>query len=179
LFAAFAGHVPTSAYNATLEAESVCCTIRSSVFCVENLVALGFRNHLGQPISLAITAHATTPPAGISYFAFRSPILPNAVDARLSIPNHFFEFWLALPLTMLGAPTPPALTATETARKGLEFNTPNNNSAPPPAPSPDTLVQASDIVAMDPAGKAALGTASSHDIMSDYASDCFLLLSAT
>ena len=46
LFAAFAGHIPTSAYNATLEAENICCTIRSSVFHIENLVALGFRDHL-------------------------------------------------------------------------------------------------------------------------------------
>jgi hypothetical protein len=63
LFAAFAGHIPTSAYNATLEAENVCCTIRSSVFHIENLVALGFRDHLGQPISSAVTADITTRPA--------------------------------------------------------------------------------------------------------------------
>jgi hypothetical protein len=32
LFAAFAGHVPTSAYNATLEAENVCCTITLTIW---------------------------------------------------------------------------------------------------------------------------------------------------
>jgi hypothetical protein len=32
LFAVFAGHIPTSAYNATLEADSICVTLRSSFF---------------------------------------------------------------------------------------------------------------------------------------------------
>jgi hypothetical protein len=168
LFAAFAGHVPNSAYNATLEAKSICCTIRSSVFHVENLVALGFCDHLGQPISSAITADATKRPLGVTNFAFRSATCPNAVNASLSIPSHSFKFWLALPQTVLGATTPPILTATETAGK-IDFCAPNKNSAPSPASAADALVQALDVAAMDDPGKAAIGTASFTNVMSNHA----------
>ena len=47
LFAAFSGHIPTSSYNATLEANNICNDLRSLVFHVDNLVPLGFRDHLG------------------------------------------------------------------------------------------------------------------------------------
>jgi hypothetical protein len=94
LFAAFAGHIPASAYNATLDAKSICRALRSSFFDVKNLVASGFRDHLGQPISLAITNNTTKCPPGIAHFAFRANISPNAVDDRLSIPSHSFEFGL-------------------------------------------------------------------------------------
>jgi hypothetical protein len=178
LFAVFAGHVPTSAYNATLEAKSVCCIICRSVFHVENLVALGFRDHLDQPISSAITADATKRPPGVTYFAFRSTVYPNAVDACLSVPSHSFEFLLAVPQTMLGPNAPPVLAAAETARKCLDFHAPYKNSAPSPAPATDALVNALDIAAMDDPGKAAIGTASSTDVMFDCTPDCFVLLSA-
>ena len=76
LFAAFAGHIPTSAYNATLEADGISLALRSSFFRIDHLTALGFRDHLGDPISQAITTDVTTRPPGVSYFAFRSTVNP-------------------------------------------------------------------------------------------------------
>ena len=173
LFAAFAGHIPTSAYNATLEADGICLVLRSSFFLIDHLTALGFRDHLGDPISQAITADITTRPPGITYFAFRSTIHPATIDARISIPSHSFEFWLALPQTVLGGPTIPNPSAVSTARKKLDFATP----ARTPGPS-SNLLTAADIHAMDGTTQAALGTATSTDIMSDYAPDCFALFTA-
>jgi hypothetical protein len=128
LFAAFSGHIPTSSYNATLEANNICNDLRSFVFHVDNLVPLGFRDHLGQSISIAITADASTRPSGISYFAFRSIILPSAHDPRLLVPTHSFEFWLALPQTTHGS-TSASSGAADPARKHLIFDTPDKRSA--------------------------------------------------
>jgi hypothetical protein len=132
LFAAFAGHMPASACNATLEAKSVCCALRSSFFNVQNLIALGFCDHLGLPISLAITDDTTNHPPGVTHFAFRSTIGPNTVNAPLSIPSHSFEFWLALPQTVLGAEAPSVPAAAEIACTRL--NLPLHTKTPPPAP---------------------------------------------
>jgi hypothetical protein len=167
LFAAFAGHIPISACKATLEAESVCCVIRSSIF----HVAFGFRDHLGQPISFVITDNATNKcPPLVTCFAFRSTICPNAVDACLSIPSHSFEFWLALPQTMLGTTAPPVLAATETAHKQLDFAAPNKS---PPPVLPLLLTNLSMPRTLPPwtplARLLLLGAASSTNIMSDYA----------
>jgi hypothetical protein len=78
---------------------------------------------------------------------------------------------------VLGATTPPVLTAAETASK-IDFCAPNKNSAPSPASAADALVQALDVAAMDNPGKAAIGTASFTNVMSNHAPDCFVLLSA-
>jgi hypothetical protein len=64
LFAAFAGHIPTSAYDATLEAESVFPPSAPLFPMSENFVSLGFCDHLGQQISSAIT--------GVPYIASTS-----------------------------------------------------------------------------------------------------------
>jgi hypothetical protein len=116
------------------------------------------------------------------------PVLPASPSAQLSTPMLLTlaspfpaipsNFGLLYPQTMLGATIPPILAAAETAHKRLKFNAPNKNSAPSPAPAPDALVQALDVAAMDDPGKAALGTASSTDVMSDHTPDCFVLLSA-
>jgi hypothetical protein len=49
LIAAF-NHVPSSSHNAALESSSICSGIRSAFFQVNNLVGLGFCNHLGAPV---------------------------------------------------------------------------------------------------------------------------------
>jgi hypothetical protein len=126
LFAAFAGHFPTSAYNATLEAGHICDALRSAFFHVDHLTALGFRSHDGTPMSKEITADTSNRPAGISYFAFfRSTVHPVAINPRLSsIPSHSFEFWLELPQTLLPRSASSAPSDAATARKELDFATP-------------------------------------------------------
>ncbi len=51
LIAAFS-HIPSSSYNATLEASGCCRSIRSAFFLVDILVALGFRYLSLLPISV-------------------------------------------------------------------------------------------------------------------------------
>ena len=65
------GHIPSSSYNASLEASDCCSAIKSSFFLLDNLVTLGFRDHNGDSISNSISADSSTRPDGISYFAFR------------------------------------------------------------------------------------------------------------
>jgi hypothetical protein len=78
LIAAF-GHIPGSSYNAAIEASSICATLRSSFFFVDNFVGLGFRTSAGKPVTAAITADPTTRPADLSYFAFRSTVDPASI----------------------------------------------------------------------------------------------------
>jgi hypothetical protein len=174
LFTAFSGHIPTSAYNATLEANNICNDIRSSVFHVANLIPLGFRDHLGKVINTAITADISKRPSGICYFAFRSTTQPSAHDSRLSVPSHSFEFWLALPQSILGS-TPPAVGAADTVRKHLTFDTPNKTSASTTAFTVP-LITLADLEAMPATTRAALGTSTSTDTMTDYDPACFSLL---
>ena len=73
LFAAFAGHFPTSAYNATLEAGLICDGLRSAFFHVDHLTALGFR-------SLRCPRRSPpTPPTALLVF-------PTLLSGRLFIP---------------------------------------------------------------------------------------------
>jgi hypothetical protein len=142
------------------------------------LVVLGFRDHLGLPISSAITDDTTNHPPGVTHFAFCSTIGPNTVNVRLSIPSHSFEFWLELPQTMLGAKAPSVPAAAEIVCTMLNFATPHKNAASSPAPALDALVTAADIAAMRAAAQAALGAASSINVLSDHAQDCFARLTA-
>jgi hypothetical protein len=171
LIAAF-GHIPGSSYNAALEATGGCSSVRSAFFLVDNLVALGFRDHLGAPITKSITADLTQRPTGISYFAFRSTVNPAAVDSRLSLPPHSFEFWLALPQTLL-APSSTAAVPGSVA-KVLNFNTPTSTSG---STSPGVLITATAFKALSATEQAACGTSSSTDTLSDYAPDCLPLFS--
>jgi hypothetical protein len=172
LFAAFSGHIPTtSAYNATLEANNICNDLRSLIFYVDNLVPLGFRDNLGNSITTAITANASTRPSGICYFAFRSTTQPSAHDPRLLVPSHSFEFWLALPQTTLGS-TSSSLGAADTMRKHLIFDTPDKRSATTTA-STKPLITLAELEAMPATTRAALGTSVSTDIMTDYDAACF------
>jgi hypothetical protein len=170
LIAAFK-HIPSSSYNATLEASSCCSDLRSAFFLVNNLVALGFRDHLGAPISISITPDASTRPSGISYFAFRSSVNPSTIDRRLSAPSFSFEFWLALPQTTLTPSDPPV---DDVARR-LNFTSPQPAS-PVRALTPAT---ADDLYNLNSQEFAALGTTSGSDLLSDYATDCLSLFSAT
>jgi hypothetical protein len=183
LFAAFAGHFPTSAYNATLEAGHICDALRSAFFHVDHLTALGFRSHDGTPMSIKeITADTSNHPAGISYFAFRSTIInPVAIDPRLSLlPSHSFEFWLELPQTLLPCSASSAPSDAATARKALDFATPPSKLSVSigAAPSDATLVvTAADIRAMSEDEKSTLATRVSTDTMPDYTANCFSLFS--
>ena len=173
LIAAF-GHIPSSSYNAALEAAGTCSSIRSAFFHLENMVALGFRDHLGAPVTTAITADPTNRPSGIAYFAFRSTVDPAAIDTRLTIPCHSFEFWLALPQTV-SIPVPTAAAVPSVVRALDYLSTPQPPTGPP-APAPIT---ASDYALLSSAEQDALGTTTSSDLLSDYAPCCLPLLSAT
>ena len=177
LIAAF-GHIPSSSYNASLEATGCCTAVRSAFFLVTNLVALGFRDHNGDPITKAISADISTRPDGISYFAFRSTVDPSAIDPRLSVPPFSLDFWLALPQTVNVFPTPRAND--DAVVKRLTFTTPVPAGAD--GASPDILpavITVDDLNALDAEEFAALGTHSNTDVLSDYAPDCFTLFSAT
>jgi hypothetical protein len=68
----------------------------------------------------AITVDLSTRPTGITYFAFRSTVNPNAIDPRILLPSYSFEFWLALPQIFaarasVSASAPSALTRTPTS----------------------------------------------------------------
>jgi hypothetical protein len=85
LIAAFK-HIPGSSHNAALEAVSCCSSTRSAFFLIDNLVALGFRDHNGAPVSGFITTDISNRPPGIAHFAFRSAVDPFAIDShRLSL----------------------------------------------------------------------------------------------
>jgi hypothetical protein len=118
------GHIPGSSYNAALEATDSFHSICTSFFLIDNLATLSFCNHLGAPITTAITTDPSTHPDGVSYFAFHSNVDPVLIDSRLSLlPVYSFEFWLALPqtsLTPLSASTP----ITNSISKVLNFATP-------------------------------------------------------
>jgi hypothetical protein len=172
LFAAFSGHIPTSSYNATLEVNNICNDLRSLVFYVDNLVPLGFRDHLGKSITASITADVSNRPSGICYFAFRSTTLPSAHDPRLSVPSHSFEFWLALPQTTPGS-TSASLGTADTVRKHLTFDTPDKRSA---SASTKPLITLAELEAMPDTAIALLGTSVSTDTMTDYDADCFSIL---
>jgi hypothetical protein len=169
LIAAFS-HIPSSTYNAALEASDCCVAIRSAFFLVDNLVALGFRDHNGDPISKAISTDASTRPDGISYFAFRSTVDPSAIDRRLSLPPLSIDFWLALPQTRFVAPDPSDV---DNVAKRLDFTTP-----PPSSNSRSPAITSDALNLLDDDEFAALGTASSKDILSDYDPDCFNLFTA-
>ena len=171
LIAAF-GHIPSSSYNAALEATGSCSSIRSAFFLVDNLVALGFRDHLGVPVTNAITNDLTNRPPGISFFAFRSTVDPASIDSRLSLPPHSFEFWLALPQTLF---RPSVTAASGGVAKVLNFNTPQAHSGHATTP----LITAAAFKALKPDEQVALGTSTSTDLLSDYAADCLPLFSAT
>ena len=182
LFAAFAGHFPTSAYNATLEAGHICDALCSAFFHVDHLTALGFRSHDGTPMSKEITVDTSNHPAGISYFAFRSTVHPVAINPRLSsIPSHLFEFWLELPQTLLPCSASSAPSDAATACKELDFATPQSklSVSTSAAPSDATfVVTATDILAMSKDEKLSLASRVSTDTMPDYTADCFSLFSA-
>jgi hypothetical protein len=173
LIAAFS-HIPSSSYNATLESASICSSIRSAFFLIDNLVGLGFRGAKGDPVTATITADPSTRPAGICYFAFRSTVHPSAIDPRISFVGHSVDFWLALPQS-LSAPTPPSLAlappATPTTKRTL-FSTPS--STPRAVP----VLTAADLKALPSADLAALGSATSTDLLSDYSPDCYVLFTA-
>ena len=165
LIAAF-GHIPGSTYNATLESSTICSSIRSAFYQLPNLVGLGFRDHLGSPVTTSITANPTTRPAGISYFAFRSTVTPATIDSRILLPSFTIEFWLALPQTLLVAAQPtPATNLLD------QFTTPAK-TPPPPRPPKTTAV---DLQLLEATALAALGTATSLDTLSDYSPDCYPL----
>jgi hypothetical protein len=170
LIAAFS-HIPSSSYNATLEASGCCRSIRSAFFLVDNLVAIGFRDHTGAPIASSITADASSRPTGISYFAFRSTVDPSIIDARISLAPFSFEFWLALPQTVFVSPS----HATDSAARRLSFTSPPLVSTPRQAPAPVTTAE--DLHFLDSTEFAALGHPTGTDLLSDYDHACLPLFS--
>jgi hypothetical protein len=129
LIAAFS-HIPNSSFNASLEAADICKTIRSAFFAIDHLVPLGFRDTLGSSVSTAIDNDLTTRPIGLAYFAFRSTVDPTVLDSRISLPSYSFEFWLALPQTLLSSSAP--IAAPGGVAKVLQYGTPP--AKPRPAP---------------------------------------------
>jgi hypothetical protein len=162
LIAAF-GHIPSSSYNAALEAAEICKSIRSSFFSIDHLQPLGFRDNLGAHVYKAITTDLTQRPAGLSYFAFRSTVNPTSIDPRLtSMPSFSFEFWLSLPQTILTPSNGPAASSTpQSVAKVLQFGTPTKPTNP--------VMSKDDFIALSPAAKSALATATTTDLVSDYA----------
>jgi hypothetical protein len=166
LIAAFA-HIPNSSFNASLEAADICKTIRSAFFSVHHLVPLGFRNTLGASVSTAIDNDLTMRPTGLAYFAFRSTIDPTALDSRISLPSYSFEFWPALPQTLLSSSTPVAVSGN--VAKVLQCGTPPAKSQPNP-------ITKSAFTALSANDKAARGTKTSTDCLSDYEPNSLSLL---
>jgi hypothetical protein len=165
LIAAFS-HIPSSSYNAVLESTSVCNLLYSAFFQIENLVGLGFRDHQGVPISTSITSDPTTRPTGISYFAFRSTVIPAVIDSRIALPGATFEFLLALPQTNLNSSAP-------SSNRTLlgQFDSLGTPAAAAAAPVP--LISAAQLEAMDQATFDALGCTDSSDTLADYETSCY------
>jgi hypothetical protein len=147
LIAAF-DHIPaTSTYNALIKSSHLSAQICSAFFSVDNLVGLGFRDHVGKPIMTSpITADLASRPPGLFYFAFRSTVTPSYLNSHLCTVNTFtVEFCLALPQM-----TNPSAT-TPTYRALFDTNTPPGSplrcivllttqiSLPPPLLIPFTL----------------------------------------
>jgi hypothetical protein len=172
LIAAF-GHIPSSSYNASLEASGCCASVRSAFFRLENLVALGFRDLHGAPISADVTADTSIRPAGISYFSFRSTVTPSTVDPCLSLPSFSLDFWLALPQTVRVPSSSPVL---DEVAKRLSFATPTAAGLSPPVATIALTVDA--LNDLDAATFAALGTKTSTDLLSDYSPACYPLFFA-
>ncbi len=174
LIAAF-NHIPSSSYNAALESSSICSGISSAFFHVDNLVGLGFRNHLGAPIATAITTDISTRPADIAYFAFRSTVDPSALDPRIStIPALSIEFWLALPQSSI-RPTPPTGPFDSAPNRQLAFDTPTKIRGSPPSPfrtAKDLQLLTADEL------KRQIGRSKGTDTTQDYSADCYHLLSS-
>jgi hypothetical protein len=174
LIAAY-GHIPSSSYNAALESATICTTIQTAFFLVNNLIGLGFRAHDGTPILAAIATDPLTRPPGICYFAFRSTVHPAfhpaLLNSRLPLPSSTFEFLLALPQTTI------ARDPADPARNLLSaFNSP---AAPAVrVPTPPMLMEAADLKAMTAVALAALGTDDSTDTLADYAADCYPLFTS-
>jgi hypothetical protein len=166
LIAAFA-HSPNSSFNASLEASDICKTICSAFLSVHHLVPLGFRNTLGASVSTAIDNDLTKRPTGLAYFAFCSTIDPTALASRISLPSYSFEFRLALPQTLLSSSAPVAVSGT--VAKVLQCGTPPAKSQPNP-------ITKSAFTALSADDKAARGTKTSTDCLSDYEPDSLCLL---
>ena len=163
-------HIPSSSYNAALEAAALGRSVRSAFFTITNLEPLGFRNHLGAHVSKSITTDISQRPSGISYFAFRSTVRPADVDPRLlSVPSFSFEFWLALPQTLLSSSNPVA-PGTSSVATVLQFGTPPRRTNPAPA-----AMTKAEFQALSSDAKAKLGTVTSIDLSTDYTPDCLPL----
>jgi hypothetical protein len=152
LIAAFGGHIPSSSYNAALEATTICQSIRSAFFSVDHLKAFGFRNNLGVPVSKAITTDLTQRPSSLSYFAFPSTVNPTSIDPRLtSLSSFSFEFWLSN--------GPAASNTPMSVAKVLQFGTPEKTNTLNPA------MTKTDFLALSTAAKSALATNSMTDLV--------------
>ena len=174
LIAAF-NHIPSSSYNAALESSSICSGISSAFFHVDNLVGLGFRNHLGAPNATAITTDISTRPADIAYFAFRSTVDPSALDPRIStIPALSLEFWLALPQSSI-RPTPPTGPFDSPPNRQLAFDTPTKIRGSPPSPF-RTAIDLQLLTADEL--KRQIGRSKGTDATQDYSANCYHLLSS-
>jgi hypothetical protein len=172
LIAAF-DHIPSSSYNAALEAGDISRSIKSACFFIASLAPLGFRDHLGAPISDDITDDIVQCPAGIAYFAFRSTINPVDIDPRLvSYPSFSFDFWLALPQTTCpSSATDTAAAVTPGVTRVLNYTTPSK------AASSTTVITAADLLALSNKARAKLATASTTNTLSNYGPACFSIFS--
>jgi hypothetical protein len=171
LIAAFR-HIPSNSYNAGIEATAISQRVSSAFFSVDNLVGLGFRDSAGQSVaSTGITADVTGRPTGLSFFAFRSTVNPSLIDPRIKLPATTFDFLLSLPQTTVSSVTPPI----PDGRRNLlpHFSTPTtSNVSPAPAPVAPALITLAALNALDPADRAAIGSSTSTDKLSDYDADC-------
>ena len=169
LIAAFS-HIPSNSYNSNLEAGTICNTIRSAFFRVDNLIGLSFRNSQGAAITTGINSDPTSRPSGLYYFASRSTVDPSAIDPRTDLPSLTIEFLLPLPLT--SQPLTSKSTVVPTVNRVLlnSFTSPTGGvvSTPVPPVAPLTLT---DLSAFSASDFAALGTDTGNDTISDYARD--------
>ena len=88
------------------EATAAADKIRAVVFHVDNLTGLGFRNQFGADVALDM---ASSRPANLRYFAFRSMLRASDVDSRGPATLFVVDFVLRLPQnTVATAATNPS-----------------------------------------------------------------------
>ena len=94
LVSTVASYFDMSTAMAKRETELMAIFVRDSIFLVDNMSVVGFLYLTGKSVTINDPDNR---PRDVSYFIFRSSLNPNAVEDRVTITVHQFEFSLRLP----------------------------------------------------------------------------------